>query len=100
FTADGEEPALGESEVDAIRRDVAQWRKGPVARAFADVQPRESRFSTWSGVEVPDLVTPADVSVDYRKDLALPGEYPFTRGVQPTMYRGKLWTMRMFAGFG
>jgi methylmalonyl-CoA mutase N-terminal domain/subunit len=100
FTSDGEAPALAESEVDAIRRDVAAWRRDAVAKAYKDVPPRAPRFSTWSGVEVPDLVTPADVSVDYRKDLGLPGEYPFTRGVQPTMYRGRLWTMRMFAGFG
>jgi len=49
---------------------------------------------------VPDVLTPADVPIDYLRDLGMPGEYPFTRGVQPTMYRGKLWTMRMFAGFG
>ena len=46
------------------------------------------------------MLTPADVPVDYLRDLGLPGEYPFTRGVQPTMYRSRLWTMRMFAGFG
>ena len=100
FTSDGEAPPLDESDVDAIRRDVVEWRRGPVARAFAEVAPRADRFSTWSGVEVPELATPADVAVDYRRDLGFPGEYPFTRGVQPTMYRGKLWTMRMFAGFG
>jgi methylmalonyl-CoA mutase N-terminal domain/subunit len=49
---------------------------------------------------VPDVLTPADVPIDYSKDLGLPGAYPFTRGVQPTMYRGRLWTMRQFAGFG
>jgi methylmalonyl-CoA mutase N-terminal domain/subunit len=57
-------------------------------------------FTTWSGIEVPDVATPADKRVRYTAELGLPGEYPFTRGVQPTMYRGKLWTMRMFAGFG
>lgn len=49
---------------------------------------------------MPELVTPADVDLDYRRDIGFPGQYPFTRGVQSTMYRGKLWTMRMFAGFG
>jgi methylmalonyl-CoA mutase N-terminal domain/subunit len=62
--------------------------------------PRKPRFSTWSDVDVPAVLSPADVSVDYLRDLGMPGEYPFTRGVQPTMYRSKLWTMRMFAGFG
>jgi methylmalonyl-CoA mutase N-terminal domain/subunit len=100
FVADGESPALGRSEVDAIRRDLAAWRAGPVAASYAQMPPRLPHFSTWSGIGVPDVVTPADVDVRYREKLGLPGEYPFTRGVQPTMYRGKLWTMRMFAGFG
>src|ERR1043165_5727563 len=46
------------------------------------------------------VYTPADASIDYDKDLADPGKWPFTRGVQPTMYRGRLWTMRQYAGFG
>ncbi len=57
-------------------------------------------FSTISGVENQPLYTPDSVEVDYERDLGLPGEYPFTRGVYPTMYRGRLWTMRQFAGFG
>ncbi|HEX3596747.1 MAG TPA: methylmalonyl-CoA mutase family protein, partial [Polyangiaceae bacterium] len=79
---------------------VAAWRRGAVAASLGRVPARLPRFQTWSGVEVPDLLTPADTESDYLRDLGLPGEYPFTRGVQPTMYRGKLWTMRMFAGFG
>src|SRR4029078_6139302 len=62
--------------------------------------PRLPKFSTWSGIEVPELVTPGDVSIDYLRDLGFRGQYPFTRGVSPTMYRGRPWTMRMFAGFG
>src|SRR5688500_18230841 len=57
-------------------------------------------FSTISGLENAPLVTPDAVSVDYDRDLGYPGVYPFTRGVYPSMYRGKLWTMRQFAGFG
>ncbi|MGL5313387.1 MAG: methylmalonyl-CoA mutase family protein, partial [Peptostreptococcaceae bacterium] len=45
------------------------------------------------------LYTPLDTNIDYENDLGYPGQYPFTRGVQPTMYRGRLWTMRMYAGF-
>jgi methylmalonyl-CoA mutase, N-terminal domain len=56
--------------------------------------------STISGVEVEPLYTDLDVEVDYERDLGSPGEYPFTRGVYPSMYRGRLWTMRQFAGFG
>jgi methylmalonyl-CoA mutase, N-terminal domain len=60
----------------------------------------EELTSTMSGVEVEPLYTPEDVEIDYERDLGRPGEYPFTRGVYPTMYRGRLWTMRQFAGFG
>src|SRR5438034_10935251 len=57
-------------------------------------------FSTISGLENEPLYTPENVEIDYEQDLAYPGVYPFTRGVYPSMYRGKLWTMRQFAGFG
>jgi len=57
-------------------------------------------FSTISGLENEPLYTPDTVDVDYDRDLGYPGVYPFTRGVYPSMYRGKLWTMRQFAGFG
>ena len=57
-------------------------------------------FSTISGVENEPLYTPDNVAVDYERDLGYPGVHPFTRGVYPSMYRGRLWTMRQFAGFG
>jgi methylmalonyl-CoA mutase N-terminal domain/subunit len=57
-------------------------------------------FSTMSGIENEPLATPDTVGVDYDRDLGYPGEFPFTRGVYPSMYRGRLWTMRQFAGFG
>ena len=56
--------------------------------------------TTISGIEVEPLYTPDTVDVDYARDLGFPGEFPFTRGVYPSMYRGRLWTMRQFAGFG
>ena len=96
FTSEGERPE-GLSE---LARAVRDWRQNEVAASAAKMPPRKARFSTWSDVEVPDLVTPADLDLDYARDLGLPGQYPFTRGVQPSMYRGRLWTMRMFAGFG
>jgi len=96
YTAEGESPG----DVDAIRKAAAEWRTRTVARAEAKMPPRKPRFSTWSDLDVPDVLTPADVRTGYLRDLGMPGEYPFTRGVQPTMYRGRLWTMRMFAGFG
>ncbi len=57
-------------------------------------------FTSISGVEVEPLSTPQSVEIDYERDLGYPGAFPFTRGVYPSMYRGRLWTMRQFAGFG
>jgi methylmalonyl-CoA mutase N-terminal domain/subunit len=61
---------------------------------------RSELHSTISGLPVEPIYTPETSDIDYDRDLGLPGEYPFTRGVYPTMYRGRLWTMRQFAGFG
>ena len=94
----------GEGEVPgdlaALREAIKSWRSSTVAKSVAKMPERKNRFSTWSDLDVGDVLTPADAPIDYLKDLGLPGEYPFTRGVQPTMYRSRLWTMRMFAGFG
>ena len=94
--ATGEVPG----DLAALRTAVEAWRAGPLKASTQKMPPRRPRFSTWSDLEMPDVLTPADVPVDYMRDLGMPGEYPFTRGVQPTMYRSRLWTMRMFAGFG
>ena len=96
FTAEGDVPG----DLAALRAATTAWREGAVKKSVAKMPERKARFSTWSDLEVPDVLTPADVKLDYMNDLGLPGEYPFTRGVQPTMYRSRLWTMRMFAGFG
>ena len=80
------------------RRDA--WRETVRAKALASAPERRERFETSSGIEIADVYTPADVaSLDEARDLGLPGEFPFTRGVQPTMYRSRLWTMRQYAGF-
>ena len=100
FTSGGEGLGLDGAGLAALRAQVAAWRTGPVADSEKKMPPREAHFTTWSGMDVPDVVTPAEKSIPYERDLGLPGEYPFTRGVQPTMYRSRLWTMRMFAGFG
>jgi methylmalonyl-CoA mutase, N-terminal domain len=98
--AAGERAPAGDETIAALRVAAEAWRSGPVADSLKKMPPRRGRFTTWSGVEVPDVLTPADGPTDYARDLGMPGEYPFTRGVQPTMYRSRLWTMRMFAGFG
>jgi methylmalonyl-CoA mutase N-terminal domain/subunit len=96
----GEVPYADGESLNALREAIAEWRREDVGRAVQKQPLRQQRFVTWSGIEVPDVLTPADVPLDYTAQLGLPGRYPFTRGVQPTMYRGRLWTMRMFAGFG
>ena len=85
---------------DRLRDEADQWREQDVQGATAHHPLRRERFVTHSDLEVPDLLTPADLGDDYQSDLGFPGRFPYTRGVQPTMYRGRLWTMRMFAGFG
>jgi len=90
-----------ESELEEIRDARAEWeseRLDPVLDAYGE---RQDRFATVSNMEVDRLYTPEDVEdIDYEEDLGFPGEPPFTRGVYPTMYRGRTWTMRQFAGFG
>ncbi len=77
-----------------------RWRAGARAMAVATTPERRASFRTSSDVEIGDLYAPADVAgLDEDRDLGRPGEYPFTRGVQPTMYRGRFWTMRQYAGF-
>jgi len=77
-----------------------RWRAGARAKAIEGAPERRGRFETSSGIEVRDLYTPADTAgLDEERDLGRPGEFPFTRGVQPTMYRSRLWTMRQYAGF-
>jgi methylmalonyl-CoA mutase, N-terminal domain len=76
------------------------WEKGEVARSLARAPGRRTEFATDSGIPIPTVLTPADRAREDQGDLGLPGQFPYTRGVQPTMYRGRLWTMRMFAGFG
>jgi methylmalonyl-CoA mutase N-terminal domain/subunit len=85
-----------EREVERLRTEVAAWR----ARAAALPLRTDAEFSSVSGREVEPLYTPLDLPPDPLTALGLPGAYPYTRGVHPTMYRGRLWTMRQFAGFG
>jgi methylmalonyl-CoA mutase N-terminal domain/subunit len=92
----GRRGPLGEGSDPARDR----WRQTVRAKAIAASPERRHRFETSSGIEVRDLYTAADVDgLDEDRDLGRPGEYPFTRGVQPTMYRSRLWTMRQYAGF-
>src|SRR6187455_2521017 len=73
-----------------------EWRRA----RYEQSPEREALFTTMSGAENEPLYTPENAGVAYERDLGYPGEFPFTRGVYPSMYRGRLWTMRQFAGFG
>ncbi len=83
-----------------VAADVARWTAEVLAKGLAKTPLRRPRYETDSGIPVPAVVTAADRAAESPDALGLPGEFPFTRGVQPTMYRGRLWTMRQFAGFG
>ena len=79
----------------------SHWNEGTYARSTQKAPERDYPFETSDGAAVDPLYAPDDLSGwDYLKQLGFPGEFPFTRGVQPTMYRGRLWTMRQYAGFG
>jgi methylmalonyl-CoA mutase N-terminal domain/subunit len=88
---------------DAVEAMAAARQRWEAARAKAETQAPywKKDFTTVSGMEIPHLVTPEEVAdVDPLGTIGIPGEYPYTRGIHPTGYRGKLWTMRQFAGFG
>jgi methylmalonyl-CoA mutase N-terminal domain/subunit len=81
--------------LDELRKEKAEWEEK------SSFKERQESFITTSSQEIDRLYTPLDVqNFDYLKDLAFPSQYPFTRGVHSTMYRGRLWTMRLFSGFG
>jgi methylmalonyl-CoA mutase, N-terminal domain len=84
-----------------IRTERARWEKETLSGLLAKAPERRKRFESTSGSEIERLYDPGHVEeIDYLRDIGFPGEFPFTRGVQPTMYRGRYWTMRQYAGFG
>jgi methylmalonyl-CoA mutase N-terminal domain/subunit len=85
---------------DEISQAQKEWQETTLRRALDRYPERRDEFKTDSGIEIERVYTPDDAPSDYGADLGFPGRYPFTRGVQPTMYRGRLWTMRQYAGFG
>jgi methylmalonyl-CoA mutase N-terminal domain/subunit len=92
---------LDEDKLEALRKQQDEWVEGTLQGALAKHPERMERFMTTSSAPVERLYTPLDVAdLDHERDLGFPGEYPYTRGVHATMHRGRLWTMRMFAGFG
>jgi methylmalonyl-CoA mutase N-terminal domain/subunit len=87
--------------LNEIREEQDKWEEITLQKTLNRFPERRDAFITTSSAPVERLYTPLDIAgLDYERDLGFPGQYPFTRGVHPTMHRGRLWTMRMFAGFG
>ena len=83
-----------------IQAQYDKWKETTLKRSLDKFKERKERFETSSGIELPRVALPVDDDPDYEQKLNFPGEFPYTRGVQPTMYRSRLWTMRQYAGFG
>ena len=88
-------------KLEELKDSLEKWEETSLRKTLASLPERRDNFMTTSSEPINRLYTPLDVpDTDYASDLGHPGEYPYTRGVHPTLHRGKLWTMRMFAGFG
>jgi methylmalonyl-CoA mutase N-terminal domain/subunit len=89
-----------EDHLKKIGDEEKRWAED-LSKILSEVPERQPRFSTVSDMEIKGLYTPKDIeNIDYSRDIGFPGGYPFTRGVQSSMYRGRIWTMRMFSGLG
>jgi methylmalonyl-CoA mutase N-terminal domain/subunit len=89
------------NKLDALKASLKKWEETSLKKALSQLPERADQFITTSSEPINRLYTPLDIAEnDYDATLGLPGEYPYTRGVHPTLHRSKLWTMRMFAGFG
>ena len=89
-----------EDQLKKVEKEKKKWIED-LSKILCETPERLPRFTTVSDLEIKGLYTPDDTKdIDYSKDIGFPGVYPFTRGVQPSMYRGRLWTMRMFSGLG
>jgi len=88
-------------DMEKINSKLNEWEENVVSKALKKIPERKGEFLSTSGYEIKRLYTPLDLKdTDYIEDIGFPGAFPFTRGVQPTMYRARLWTMRQYAGFG
>ena len=92
---------FNEKALDEIEDRIRKWEKTTLVKSLEKFKERMKEFTTLSGIRVKTVYTPIDISnMEYFEKIGLPGEYPFTRGIHATMYRGRLWTMRMFSGYG
>jgi methylmalonyl-CoA mutase N-terminal domain/subunit len=87
--------------IEQLSQELEKWEQTKLQESLASLPERQPDFLTTSSEPVNRLYTPLDIAdMDYSQDLGFPGEYPYTRGVHATLHRSRLWTMRMFAGFG
>jgi len=92
---------FNKEKINEIRKERKRWEKTTLPKWMEQRPERKSEFRNHSGMLIKRVYTPEDIkNLDYMRDLGFPGEYPFTRGVHATMYRGRLWTMRQFSGYG
>ncbi|SHF09300.1 methylmalonyl-CoA mutase [Thermoanaerobacter uzonensis DSM 18761] len=92
---------IDKKKLEEIKNKKEEWEVNQRQKVVSKFPERKKEFKTSSGIEIKEIYTPYDISdIDYLEKIGFPGEYPYTRGVQPTMYRGKFWTMRQYAGFG
>jgi methylmalonyl-CoA mutase N-terminal domain/subunit len=90
-----------DSSKNGMKQKFQKWEKDVYEKSLENSCPLSTPFTTVSGKKINTLYTPLDLkNFDYTEELGFPGEYPFTRGIHPTMYHGRLWTMRQFSGFG
>jgi len=92
---------IEKEEIAKIKSAAEIWEKEKVQKSLSREKERKETFTSISGTSIKRLYTPLETAnLNYNEDLGYPGQFPFTRGVQPTMYRGRFWTMRQYAGFG
>ena len=92
---------MGKDELEKIDARKRAWEEGTLRKALERMPERQAECATTADIPLERVYTPLDLAAqEYKRDLGFPGEYPFTRGVHPSMYRGRLWTMRQYAGFG
>ena len=95
--SNGRRGGIEGSRLQKLRQE---WEQGPLQKSLARGE-RKPVFETPSGLPVRTIYSPDDIGgLDYERDLGFPGQYPFTRGIQPNMYRGRAWSIRQYAGFG
>src|SRR5207245_3265451 len=92
---------VGSGKEKSLRALLEEWSEGTLGESMARLPERRASFTRDSGIPVERLYTPLDLEgTDYASAIGFPGRYPFTRGIHPTMYRSRFWTMRQYSGFG